>query len=622
MGKIQILAEQVSSRIAAGEVIERPASIVKELLENALDAGASAITVSIEEGGVREIRVTDNGEGIAPEDMPLSIVKHATSKIFTLSDLEEITSLGFRGEALASIAAVSMLTIKSKTKTEALGSELHVKGGRTEYIREVGIAEGTTVLVENLFYNTPARLKFLRKQSAETSAVSDIIVRLILAKPEVSIRFVAAGKVVYHSPGNGILQDAIYSVYGHNWQEALIPVSFSFQKIKIEGFIGTPERSLKTQRQGSFYVNERYIQSALLQKAIVRAYGERLLKGAFPFYVLKIALPPEEVDVNVHPNKLQIHFRDENEITYVLEAAISAALQEHYFPPKASFFAPEPTEEKTPSAVIDIYSTISADEEDLVNAPVPSIAELMDEMKKTALSAPDFYLKEPSVFAEMQQDIEEIEQIGFAAPQEAKQEKPEATSFFTKELPIRVLGQAFYAYIIVEMGEMLFILDQHAAHERLLYDKLTAHTRENGIVQLLLVPVAFNLSQEEYLKLSENLDLFLEMGFQVELLENRCCRILAVPQILGEISVRDSFEDMLANLEEGESSSLSIRKDRLAKGACKRAVKAGDPLLETDIRALLAGFTKTGVLPHCPHGRPIAISITKTQLEKEFRRIV
>ncbi|MGI6664351.1 MAG: DNA mismatch repair endonuclease MutL [Christensenellaceae bacterium] len=622
MGKIQILAEQVSSRIAAGEVIERPASIVKELLENALDAGASAITVSIEEGGVREIRVTDNGEGIAPEDMPLSIVKHATSKIFTLSDLEEITSLGFRGEALASIAAVSMLTIKSKTKTEALGSELHVKGGRTEYIREVGIAEGTTVLVENLFYNTPARLKFLRKQSAETSAVSDIVARLILAKPEVSIRFVAAGKVVYHSPGNGTLQDAIYSVYGHDWQKALISVSFSFQKIKIEGFIGTPERSLKTQRQGSFFVNERYIQSAFLQKAIVRAYGERLLKGAFPFYVLKIALPSEEVDVNVHPNKLQIHFRDKNEITYVLEEAISAALQEHYFPPKASFFAPEPMEEKTPSAVIDIYSTIPADEEDLVNAPVPSIAELMDEMKKTALSAPDFYLKEPSVFAETQQDIEKIEQIGFAAPQEAKQEKPESTSFFTEELPIRVLGQAFYAYIIVEMGDMLFILDQHAAHERLLYDKLTAHTRENGIVQLLLVPVAFNLSQEDYLKLSENLDLFLEMGFQVELLEHRCCRILAVPQILGEISVRDSFEDMLANLEEGESSSLSIRKDRLAKGACKRAVKAGDPLLETDIRALLAGFTKTGVLPHCPHGRPIAISITKTQLEKEFRRIV
>ena len=678
MGKIQLLSETVASRIAAGEVVERPASVVKELLENAIDAHASTILISIAEGGIREIRVTDNGDGISAEDMPLSIVKHATSKIFTLDDLEHINSMGFRGEALASIAAVSMLTIKSRTKNSEFGSELYVKGGKLEYIRKAGLADGTTVIVENLFYNTPARLKFLKKPGAEAALISDMIARLIIANPHISFRYTVSGKVVYHSPGNGSLEDAIYSVYGFDMKQSLLPVDFQFNQMYLKGYVGLPAKTFKTQKYGTLLVNGRYVKNALVQRAVLRAYGERLLKGNFPFYVLNLTLPSDHVDVNVHPNKLAVHFRDENELEYVVLNAVEQVLHQTQRPPEFTLTRQTPAlhseQVLSHNSLKSVYTpeirtnaSIAAEEKENrkekafvkpsfsfgmlpVTQPVSTSAvsksteknqlseeerakridEILakaaksDEQRKKSLA-----MHESQAFAADTQELQKFDltlrniRIAEQKSEEIKAftETPSLESIFRAHIDFKIIGVAFDAYIIIESGNSLYLIDQHAAHERKLYDTLLQNIAEKPISQPLLAPVRAELMPTEKVLLENNLDIIRGMGFSFDAITDTYCDISAYPQILGEINLRQAMQDMIEALEDGEVS-FQIRKDKIAKGACKRAIKAGMKMSEPDIRELITSVLRDDRIPHCPHGRPIVIKLTKTQLEDSFKRRV
>ncbi len=699
MGKIQILNETVASRIAAGEVVERPASIVKELLENSIDAHATAIAISIAEGGVREIRVSDNGEGIVPEDMPLTVVKHATSKIFTLEDLEHIHSMGFRGEALASIAAVSMLTIKSRTKNAAFGSELYARGGQVESLRQAGLPDGTTVLVENLFYNTPARLKFLKKPGAEAALISDMVARLILANPQISFRYTAGDKVVYHSPGNGKLEDAIYSVYGFGMKNALIPVDFRLNQTYLRGYIGAPFQAYKTQKHGTLLVNGRYVKNSLVQRSVMHAYGERLLKNNYPFYVLQLTLPAEEVDVNVHPNKLAVHFRDENEVEYVLISALEQALRSTYRPPALELppqkgvspaaekvenrpapkpWAPSPSEREEPKREA-IESTAPQREADTKrymaeqDAPArraeeaaertpplfappqpaaeavrrtdsvldPALSERIDEILQYAQdaalqttqplslhesggtlpieAAPD---RSPPVAEEAAaqafgQSLSQVEER--RADIETKAEQ--APDIFRGRVDFRIVGVAFETYLIIEYASTLYLIDQHAAHERKIYDELMAGISKRLVIQHLLTPLRMEITPAEAQLLEENRSLLSDMGFCLARIDLHSCTVTAYPQILGDTDIRQTFQDMLGNLDRGEGS-LQVRREKIAKGACKRAIKGGMRMSEADIRELVETSLMQGKIPHCPHGRPIAITLTRTQLEEGFKRRV
>lgn len=667
MGKIQLLTETVASRIAAGEVVERPASIVKELLENAIDAHATAIAVSIAEGGVREIRVSDNGEGIVAEDMPLTIVKHATSKIFTLEDLEHINSMGFRGEALASIAAVSMLTIKSRPAGSAYGNELYARGGKVEYIRKAGLADGTTVIVENLFYNMPARLKFLKKPGAETALISDMIARLILANPQISFRYTASDKVIYHSPGNGSLVDAIYSVYGFEMKQALIPVDFRFNQIYLQGFIGTPSNVFKTQKHGTLLVNGRYIKNMFVQRTIQRAYGERLLKNNYPFYVLNLMLPTEDVDVNVHPNKLAVHFRDENELEYVLVNAVEQALYTAQKPPVLSLQNTQPEKGKI-NKVFSIAameeSTVKLQNLDKEKSALSELKPKQEEQQSKKLAEPLFSnkikevaLKPTTISPEDSQQIDEILRIAsevdlkkqplsmheapaylqkdtlkefdmaFAHIQKKEEEirrikgQKQTLDMFTDRVDFKIVGVAFNTYIIIECQNTLYLIDQHAAHERKIYDGLMQNILKRPISQQLLSPMRIEITASERFLLMENLEIISAMGFSFQKIEETFCEITAYPQILGDANIRQTLQDMIGNLEMGDTS-IQVRKDKIAKGACKRAIKAGMQMAEADIRALVEEILQSETIPHCPHGRPLAIALTKIQLEDGFKRRV
>ena len=641
MGKIQVLSEQIANRIAAGEVVERPASIVKELVENSLDANASAITVSILDGGIREIRVTDNGEGIAEEDMPLTILKHATSKIYKLQDLDRIYSMGFRGEALASIAAVSMLSIKSRVRASDAGTELSAKGGKIEYIRQAGLPEGTSVIVENLFYNTPARLKFLKKPGSEAAAISDIVSRLILARPDISLRYTANEKSLYHSPGSWELLDAICAVYGQQMRDRVIPVDYKINQIHVLGYIGAPDFTYKTQKNGSLFINQRYIRSEVIQAAILRAYGERILRGNFPFYTLHLNMDLSDVDVNVHPNKLTVHFSDENAVEYAVVNAVSDALSRQYSPVVSQFQSPErnvsyeqlkiaedlPKPEDVPN--LEFGSGFSAQEKlsSEEDWKIPSDSELEEGIEEIMRLTTEHKKKGPfEINAPSEISVSEPPKDFSLALERAGQKRgtPPAASQPTliSNLPeVRILGVAFSTYIIAEAGEQLYFIDQHAAHERKIYDALMQGLEKKAVSQRLLVPETYRLTHEEQVRLEENLDILAQMGFEVRLSVPLVCEIHAVPQILGEVNAVATLEDVLASLTSKGAPEM-VRKDRIAKGACKRAIKAGQPIMESDIKNLVKYFLQSGKIPNCPHGRPIAVCIPKKELEISFKRRV
>jgi len=605
MNKIHLLDEEITNRIAAGEVVERPASIVKELIENSVDAQATAVSVDVENGGIRKISVSDNGQGIEKDDLSLAVLKHATSKIFSLEDLNHIFSMGFRGEAMASIAAVSIMQIVSRTKNAETGARILVRGGQIVKKQEVGAPEGTTVTVENLFYNTPARLKFLKSPGAEAAQISDIVGRLILAYPGVSIKYSHNGEVLFHSPGSEDLADAIMTVYGVQMRDQIVPVDASYDDIRVSGYIGKPVFALKSQKYQSVFLNDRYVKSQLIRGAVEQGYGQRLLKGAHPFYCLHIELPFSDVDVNVHPNKLSVHFKDEQKLEYIVINAVMDALAKRSDTPVLGI------EQKTP-VVSERQPYI---DQNIKKPENPEPEDLSDRIARVMECA-----------QELEPNVAELKQYTFDISREDKDEErvESITPFNELTESYRIIGTAWNAYIIVECGDTLYFIDQHAAHERLMFEKLKADIQTGAVVsQMLLVPEVLQVTHEDKLLLEKNRDVIRTLGIELEPFGPLSVKISAIPQVLGELNVKKLMDALTEELQKWKGGKdIILRAELVMRRACRLAVKAGNALSDAEIKVLIADVVNADTIPNCPHGRPVAIALTKQDLEKGFKRRV
>ena len=640
MGKIHILDERVAGMIAAGEVVERPSSIIKELCENSIDSGATSISISITQGGIRSIRVSDNGSGIAPEDMPLTVIKHATSKLKTSEDLEKIYTMGFRGEALYSISAVSMMKISSRQKGSEYGTELTVNGGKPEEPVTAGIPEGTTVAVDNLFYNTPARLKFLKKPSVEAAHITELVSKLILSHPEISFRYISNGDVIFHSSGNGSLKDAIMLIYGEEAANRLINVEGSFGTLKITGYIGQPDLSYRTKKYSNLFVNDRYIKDETVFEAVERGYGERLLKGSHPFYVLKILMPSADVDVNVHPNKLFVHFRDERAVAYLTENAVYDAITKRETVRHVEMDAPLPAPVKDLACETEIKQEFhKAAENKIVDGPDEE--SILKEEAQSLFAEKNIYpqvsyessFKQYSDYADKENyeyvksepaPIEKPYDIKALYKEEIKEElqkaPQEAPLFSQSTFSYKIIGVLFSTYIIIESGENAYIIDQHALHERLLYDKFVKASEKSGIINLL-ISETITLNHTESVAISDNIELLKSMGYDIEPFGPLSFKVNAVPSVCGNTDVKGMIYEIAHELSFG-AHNPAVKRDKVAKAACKAAIKGGDVITEEQITTFLKQLDDTSAIPHCPHGRPIFTVLTKAALEKSFKRRV
>lgn len=599
MPKIHILPPNIANQIAAGEVVDRPSSVVKELVENAIDAGASAVTIEIENGGTDLIRVTDNGSGIANEDCETAFLRHATSKIAAAGDLFSIRSLGFRGEALASIAAVARVELTTRTEEDELGTTVRCEAGKIVEHRRSGGTRGTNVAVKNLFYNVPARLKFMKSNRAESASIGDYVARLILSAPQVAVHFVNNGRTVYRSAGNGVLRDAILSVYGVSLDANLCPVMFDDGYLRIEGFVGTPEISRPNRSGQTITLNGRIIRAASLSNALSRAFDTRLMGGKFPFAVIAMNISFAEVDVNVHPAKLEVRFTDEQRVARSLVAACSEALIRSYVPSVES--GPEPSGESAADA--DFAETV-----ELRNGAARQSAPLHES------SVPGSYTPRPPAFRfprEQREDGETLRSL-----QVPRQESSPLSE------PYTIIGAAFDAYWFVQQGESVFIIDQHAAHERLLYDALM-EKRAAVVSQTLFLPEDIRLLPTEAELFSEHRAALEAFGFVFSDANETSVTLLAVPQVNGTALKGDFLHDALERLSENRDANTNEWfRDALAQSACKHAVKAGERLSRDEIARLLEELKRQDTLLTCPHGRPIAVRLTKLEIEKLFKRVL
>lgn len=669
--KIQRLDEATANRIAAGEVVERPASVVKELCENAVDAGATAVTVEIEAGGLVHIRVTDNGCGMSAEDLPIAFERHATGKIRSGDSLNAIETLGFRGEALSSIAAVSQVEITSRESGAQVGNRLVLHAGKILDQSECGCPEGTSISVDQLFYNTPARLKFAKGPAAEATQVSDVITRLILANPNLSVRFLNNKKLVLQSPGTGLL-DAIRAVYGSDVARQCIPISTAQSgAIRYEGFLGAPEISRQTRSVQTLCVNGRPIRNQALSNAVQKGYGEQLMIGRFPFFVLHLHIPFAAVDVNVHPQKMQVRFTNEEELSAQLCALVAQTWEAYRRsqmglqtphetnPPakqdragdacetiEAGGQAPhEPEEAMAAGAPVQ---TDSAEKEGAApltggaNAPASHTAASTDDgaqsLRGRTLRERIAWMQQhyPPLSTEDDQMHEGVTGMDFPEPvndknaetqvQETEPEQ-EQLSFQTErgalgESPI-VIGQLFETYILVQSGESLYIIDQHAAHERLTYDAYRQQIANRQVIsQELLTTEIIPLTFAEMQAFGSLQELFCSLGFICEPFGPQEIAVRAVPVLMQQVPVVQLFHDILDQSSMGQTvTSFELQRERIIRSACRHSIKAGDRLSQVELQTLVQKLQENEQLT-CPHGRPVALKVLRRDLEKGFRRVL
>jgi DNA mismatch repair protein MutL len=597
MGQIRRLSKSVSDKIAAGEVVERPLSVVKELVENAIDAGASAISVSILGGGIHQISVTDNGAGISADDSPLVFEKHATSKIFTEQDLNYISTQGFRGEALSSISAVSVMEIRTKRRDEEMGVILRASGGQMEDATPAGLPDGTSVTVSSLFYNVPARLKFLKNEASEAAYVSDLMSRYVLAFPEISFHYTSQGRNIYHSPGNGSLKDAIYCVYGGDLLDNIAHVAHEVGEVRVDGFVSRPGLTMKNRQKGSVFVNRRFVRNTALHDMVKSAYGPMLVKGESPFFALNIFLPASAVDVNVHPNKLQVRFRDTASVEYAIKEAVSQAGRQIHGEVKLN--TPIDTAPAAPKVMVEMQARPEVMQTSLFSGFTRTV------MKETLQAETD----------EAEPDTTNLSQIvsfmGEESVNAAKTGLESVESQMEEPLIVpygdRVIGSFADTYILVEQGDNLLIIDQHAAHERLLYDRfVSGHFSAS---QPLLVPQVVKVSHME-----KNL-------IDIEPFGTLEYKIAAVPMLFYSAGLYEMIAAALEEISQG-ADDVVIKRERIIRAACRSAVKAGDKLTEEELKSLTDSFLRTNVIPTCPHGRPVISVLTKKQIEKSFKRVL
>lgn len=606
MGKIQVLDGETINKIAAGEVVERPSSVVKELVENAIDAGATAITIEIQDGGISFVRITDNGSGMEKEDIAMAFLRHSTSKIRSSEDLQTIHSLGFRGEALSSISAVAQVELLTKTAHAMTGCRYRIDGGVEKSMEDIGCPDGTTFIVRQLFYNTPARRKFLKSNMTEAGYISDLIARLAMSHPEVSFKFINNRQNRLHTSGNGRLKDILYHIYGRDISSNLLPVEAERDNIQMTGFIGKPIICRGNRSYENYFINGRYIKSSIITQAIEDAYKTFTMVHKFPFAVLHFALDTAELDVNVHPTKMEVRFSNGQELyRFVYETLrnilFGRELIPEVKPSEAKIWeAPKTVSQPASSKPIQKSAVQPAHSE----KPEEKKEKLPEPFEKNRLEA-----RKSSLVEEKTQQYELFE-----------------TGLLTKEARIRhkLIGQVFETYWIVEYDGKLFIIDQHAAHEKVLYEKLMKRFKESQpMIQMLQPPIVLTLSMTEVDLLNRYMDDFKRMGFEFESFGGKEYALRGVPSDLYGFTGKEMVTELLDDLS-GESPRIrtDMIGDRIATMACKAAVKGNMRISPKEADALIEELLQAENPYTCPHGRPTIISMTKTELEKRFKRIV
>lgn len=625
MQLIHILDTHTANRIAAGEVVERPASVVKELVENSIDAGSTSITIEANGGGIDLIRVRDDGAGIAAEDASVAFARHATSKIKRADDLECIETLGFRGEALASIAAVSHLSMRSKRRDADMGCSIKINGGEMREVMPAGCPDGTLMQVENLFYNTPARLNFLKSVRTEAAAISDLVSRMMMAYPNIAFKLIQNDRVVYQSSGDGNLINTIGAIYGMDLIEHLRPISFDDGYIALSGYAGSPQIARNNRLSQSFYVNRRYIKSQKLSFSIQRAYDTRLMSGKYPFCVMLVSISNREIDVNVHPNKLDVRFKQEERVT---RAAYNSVKQALGFGEIPSFLKQDVVSEgKEIWSIVDdkkkkddgIQYVAEASEK--LNSQSASFSSKLREAAESPIPADIPSFKIPQKETAFNKCIETPPEDTLLKSQPLNDAPASALTGLSDE-PYRVVGQLFSCYLIIQQGDSAFFIDQHAAHERKLYEQMM-HKELKAQSQMLLMPRIETLSAAEYTLLQDNIELFSDIGFEIEPFGATSISVRAVPYLFGEPQAASFLHEAIDMLDKrNRVNTKELKRALIIQQACKHAIKAGTELDEVQIRALLDDFRKEGIPLTCPHGRPIMVQIRKNEFERLFKRLV
>lgn len=706
MSNIHVLDQITIDKIAAGEVIERPASVVKELVENAIDAGSGSVTVEIKEGGISYMRIADNGCGIARDDVQNAFLRHSTSKIRAAEDLEHIASLGFRGEALSSIAAVSQVEMITKTKEQLFGTRYQIAGGKEEELEDTGASDGTTFLIRQLFYNVPARRKFLKTPITEASHVGDLMTRLALSHPEISFQFINNGQSRLHTSGNGNLKDVIYHVYGREITANLIPLEYKNNGLSLSGYIGAPLISRGNRNFENYFINGRYVKSNIIYRAIEDAYKDFSMQHKFPFTVFHITIDGEHVDVNVHPTKMELRFNNQQEVYNTLYEAIDSALHGRELIPKVTLDEPKVprteavpvTKEKqnfrTTGSSVSFASTAGnmtkqAAQSEMwagVQTPVKQKTKIppkeernldyfMEQMKKRVTS---YHQQNSSAEVKSRSDIfkperqadrirEAVSQYKATARDAKKQEFPKKTDV-TPEIPgtakttakkttakgqgidikanekpeqmdlfedrfldkerkadYTLIGQIFDTYWLVQFENSLYIIDQHAAHERVLYERTLREMKNREFTsQMISPPIILNLTMQEAELLRQYMDRFTRIGFEFEEFGQDSFAVRSVPDNLFSIAKKDLLLEMIDHLSDelNRNQPSDLIDEKIASMSCKAAVKGNMSLSAAEVDTLIGELLLLDNPYHCPHGRPTIISMTKRELEKKFKRIV
>lgn len=664
MPQIQVLDQITIDKIAAGEVIERPASIVKELVENSIDAKAASVTVEIQDGGISLIRVTDNGSGIEREDIRNAFLRHSTSKIRKVEDLAHIASLGFRGEALSSISAVTRTELITKTKEDTFGTRYVIEGGVEQSLEDAGAPDGTTFLVRQLFYNVPARRKFLKTPMTEAGHVQDLLMRLALSHPEVAFTFINNGQTKMRTSGNGKLKDVIYSIYGREAAANLIELDYSMDGLVMKGYLGKPVITRGNRNFENYFVNGRYVKNAMLSKAIEDAYKDFLMQHKFPFVVIHFQVDGEKIDVNVHPTKMEMRFQRQQDVYNIVYEGVHRTLLEPELIPQVEAPAPKvisqpksespfllkpktapqpmekkPEEKEEPHD--EAYFMKKMKERVLSYHQRNSSAEVAKkeqifrpqaqaERIKDALARAKEVEKQPQKQAEEQPEL--IRETPVYETKPVTEEKAEQLNLFEEHLlkrekkaEYKLIGQVFETYWLVEFENSLYIIDQHAAHERVLYERTLKEMKNREFTaQYLSPPIILSLSMQEAQVLNENMDRFTRIGFEIEPFGGEEYAVRAIPDNLFGIAKKELLLEMLDDLADGISTSMTpeLIDEKVASMSCKAAVKGNNRLSAQEADALIGELLLLENSYHCPHGRPTIIAMTQRELEKKFKRIV
>lgn len=668
MPEIQLLDQATINQIAAGEVIDRPSSVVKELLENAIDAKATAITVEIKDGGISFIRITDNGCGIEKDQVRKAFLRHATSKLHTIDDLLDIGSLGFRGEALSSIAAIAQVELISKPPEAMLGISYQIEDGEEKSLTQIGAPDGTTILVRNLFYHVPARKKFLKTAATEGNYINQLMENMAMLRPDISMRFINGGQNKLYTSGNGRLKDLIYTIYGREISSNVLEINYECPLFAVTGYIGKPIISRGNRTFENYYINGRFVKSRLIAAAIEQAYKPFMMQHRYPFTVLHIKIKPELIDVNVHPAKMEVRFQQENEIYEMLAGAIENTLRGKEFIPDVSDDGkaekkvqekqklPEPFEQRRLQAMKEIIPPPPA-EHKTQNEQKPSaehktqseqklprneeqpkvssklsepVCEYKAEKKQTIKDSDSKWESASGIHKRIGQDVSQTVNQMPTQP-EQKLEKPEQQTLFTEPLLSekarihhRLIGQLFDTYWLIQYGNQLYIMDQHAAHEKVNYERLMeAYRKKERITQFVSPPMVISLTRAEEAILEEFKSEFERIGFTIEPYGGREYAISEIPANLYGINEKELFLEMLSDLEDrGSMQPSELIASKLASMSCKAAIKGGQKISFQEADALVSQLLTLENPYACPHGRPTIITMTKYELEKKFKRIV